>query len=522
SVEREANRATARAGKEEADQRLERLKATRMTGEDFENLSDVQSLKIKTLEAQQTQALRNTNEQMTYGAWERYDSSGEIKPLNVMLEDLRATDSKLYSDYARFDNLTEADAELMEQAGPVDHDKILNDPTVSRSFVKATMKDGTEQIVNLDNLKAQTRYGKYASTEELRRMKESKEILMLEHMGYDTKEAREAFRAVSARLGPSVDPSSPEFKNAVTEEIEATAIRKQTRFGASTNLSVEEAIVENRMIEMDLDYNDPKNAGIRDAITTQVNKERNQTSAVKNLEAVDLARENLDKAGFDKVDWTQPTDYKTRRKFESNIKRIEVLAKAELSATELASLQSVKYMTSLADSAKELKPEQTGIIDSFFHNVRKYVSDNTDGIDATSAYAAFNNVMRNALYGATLPEGEIRMFQDAAGTLKHQQGPVLVQLRTSFEQVKAMYDTMLATNDPDVMLFRTGMDAVQIEKISQALDERISMIDRVSRGASATKSVGSGLTADDITVIPSTGLTDEKRAIANRVYRGEG
>ena len=520
SPEREANRATARAGKEEADQKLARLKATKLTAADHENLADVQTLKIKNLEAQQMQTLRDANEKTTYNAWGRYDEHGEVRPLNQMLSDLG--DSSLFEGIVRFDNLTEADSELMTQAGDVDQDKIINDPTVSRSFVKATMEDGSTQIMNLDDLKGRTRYNKYAQTEELARMKESKEILFLDSMGYDSSPAgREAFRRARAELGPDVDPKSPAFQDSITKHLDKATALKKTRYG-SGSLTQDEAEAErlanlDGLYKGDEGYNEAYQGHFEDIAARDA-----RTSTIKDIEAADVLRADLDTiagGSFAEADLSDPAE---RGKYARTIQKLKQQTKYKPAESTKKVLRQMRSVVNLGETASQITEDQTGVFDSIFHDVKKYITNNVDGVRETASLAWMNNVARNILFGATLPAAEIKAFTQAAGSQKQQLAPLLDAMAVNLGQIRDEISHMLATGDPDITRWELGMTEDQANDVLDAIDDTIANL----HGEMETLNLSGkpATTAADLKIVPESKstLTPERRAGLQKIYEGLG
>jgi hypothetical protein len=140
--------------------------------------------------------------------------------------------------------------------------------------------------------------------------------------------------------------------------------------------------------------------------------------------------------------------------------------------------------------------------------VRTYVSDNVEGLAATSAYNAFRNTVRHALFGSALTQAEISSFNAAYGTLGQQTGPVLQQFVTSLMQVQAKLAALSNLNDPYVVKARLGKNQEELQATIQAIQERI---DQFSRGAQTGKIVPqTGALPGDI---PEDGLAKAQKAV---------
>src|SRR5690606_13672672 len=108
------------------------------------------------------------------------------------------------------------------------------------------------------------------------------------------------------------------------------------------------------------------------------------------------------------------------------------------------------------DPAKNLTPADTGLLDKPLADLNKYFSDNVKGIEAKSAYAVFQNTLRNALFGSALTEAEISAFNEAYGTLKEQMGPALTQFKTALTQVQSRLESAMQSTNPISAKVRLG------------------------------------------------------------------
>jgi len=480
----QADRADARARKEEGDQKLARLRATKLTDKDLSNKADIQSLELENLKAQQQQLLRANNAKATYTAFERFDATGEIRYINTMLSDFKKNGSTLYKDVIRLDRLTQDDAELIEQSGQVDQDILTGDGPASTSFMKATKADGSTIVVNLDKWKGGTDYKAYASTKELTRQKTAQEVLMLDSLGYDSNPAgRDAFRRARNEVGRDVDPKSPEFQAAYDKYYdEATDKKLAGRRGSlSDGLTQAEAYAKRTIADQGIQPGSPGyNAAFNEAMD-EYNTKFSRPSDIRKQEAADVVREQLNELDILGKPYTE-MNLKERAKVEPLISKLEDFSDAKLTTADKATLQRINELTALGDASSELTDDQTGIIDRVFRGVAKYISNNTEGVEQEAAYAAYRNLTRNALFGATLPANEERSFVQQFGSLGQQRGPILAQLRTSLEQVRSQYETLVQTNDPYIIAYRTGMTSNELQDVLDALDERIELVDNTMSG----------------------------------------
>jgi len=515
---RQADRADARARKEAGDQKLARLRATKPTDKDLSNLADIQSLEIENLKAENKSALRQNNERMTYSAFERYDASGEVRHLNTMLTDLKSSGSQLYQDTVRFDTLTEADKELMDKSGSFSNDMVLNDPNVKGSIVKATKADGTTELVNLDTIKSTTRYNVYADKSELDRQKAAQEVKVMDSLGYtDGSEAsREAFRRAVDEVG---DPKAAGFQEAYTKHYDKLKAAGPLRGGSKSNgLTEKEAEAERRVSMQGISPGEPGYNQAYSEAMSDINTEYSRPSPIRKQEAADEVRAQLDELDILGKPYTE-MNLKERAKVEPLISKLESFSDAKLTTADKATLERINELTHLGDAASELTDEQTGLIDRVFRQVGKYISDNTEGVQQEAAYAAYRNTVRHALYGSVLTPGETKSFVEQFGSLGQQRGPILAQLKTSLEQVKSNYETLVQTNDPYVIAYRTGMTANELQDVTEALDERIDMVSDAMSGKSIRNTTTPPAQSTTTEQVNNTTLSDSDRQGLDAIRR---
>ncbi len=480
SPERMAERSAAYADKEKTDQELATRRATEPTKADREKMSEIQTAELQNALSEQEQMLRDNNKRITFDAYDRYDNGGyDVRHINQMLIELSKTGSKMYGDIARVDKLTEADKELMDRAGIHTslQKEILSNPNASASYVKITKKDGSTSFGDLDVLKGMTGYNDFASNKELGRQKLQREIEVISSLGYPPdKLGLEAFRRTKADL-PDADPKSSEFQAAFSEHYDKLTLKdRPSRYENATEI---EAYARREIEHLGFEENSPEwneafNQAQRDYNTVQ-----RRPAAVRKFETIDETRRILEEdMSFWDLDLTSMSPQE-RSKIEPHVRIIEELGGAKLDAAAERQLVNIRELTALGGKASELTDKETGILDSIWRTARKYISDRIDGVEAVAAYSAFSNVTLNALYGASLQAGESARFKKQFGSLGQQRGPILAQLSNSVSQLKSNYESILEQNDPIVMAYRTGQTGIQLERVIDALDERIIMIDNI-------------------------------------------
>jgi soluble lytic murein transglycosylase-like protein len=176
---------------------------------------------------------------------------------------------------------------------------------------------------------------------------------------------------------------------------------------------------------------------------------------------------------FFNMDFSDPKQY---NKAYRAINEIEVLTNTELSEADKKAVTEIRQLISLGDPASKLSEAQTGLVDKQLAGAKKYLSDNIKGVEAKTAYAAFRNSVRHALYGSALTEAEIKSFNEAYGTDKQKLGPVLEAFKTSLAQVQAKLDSTANLMNPYSAKVRLGADQEKLQGIQEALQQRVDYI----------------------------------------------
>lgn len=271
--------------------------------------------------------------------------------------------------------------------------------------------------------------------------------------------------------------------NTILEHYRAIANAKQ----GTTNSNVDQ-VVKNDSRKLDqkdveLEQTDTANQLKLLDIQTKL-KTDGLTTTQKDLnEAANTTNELLETYGgedaFFNTDFTNRTEYNKAYRY---MVKIEALEGTKLSEADKKSVTDIRTLLSLGDPAAKLTASETGLLDANFNEAKKYVSDEVGGIAATSAYSAFRNSVRNALFGSALTEGEIKAFNEAYGTLGEKAGPVLQQFKVSLEQVKAKLESTRDLMNPYSAKIRLGADQEKITKTIDQLSARIEYLDGLASG----------------------------------------
>lgn len=420
-----------------------------------------EELKFQQYEAQVRQMQANTARQTTYDAFRLFDADGNPGHLNNALQILKNNPvaQSWTGGAVRFDQVTSADAKLLQQSGVKDVQGFLSHPELMRSVAVVTGQDGTKTLVDMNQLKAGMGYTQFMEDEELDRM--SKRALMLKRMqtGSTVDKETQADRVIKQLM--EEDPTL-----SYTDAYRLYKNPNPNKKSGTTQL--ERAAEQLRADNPDMTYEES---------LTQAATISSPTGKQKDMQAADEAKTALDEqfgGSFLSADLSDP---KIRSKAEPLVRRIEQFSGAEMDATQKKRVAEIRQLITLGKGGSELTSAETGPLDSLLRDGRKYISDNIEGTDATAAYQAYRNLVRNALFGASLTNNEQAEFDKAFGTLKEQTGPVLAKLRTQMQMLQDELGAIYDSGDEYVMKYRLGMDSDRLVQVMNALDQRLEMFD---------------------------------------------
>ena len=432
-----ANRQAAYTQIEEQRQKLQMLRNPAM--QQLQQETAMQEMML--LKEENRKAMLQNVQQRVFTSLDRFSADNDVRHINTMISDLRKNRYPLgpMENVTRVDKLSSNDRKLLLENGYADPDAVLASPEAMQALIKVTNADGSVHLGTVDTLKAKTGYTRYATARELEEMQKRADImykLRTSKTKSTTAQEREAERVT---LNAGFTQGSPEYDEAYQENYKAIVARDS------------------------------------------------RTAKNKDLQEVDANREQIEALassyGGTFFDLTL-NNQKVRREFEPYIEKMEKLGGLGLDTAEKKKLASVKQLIAIGNKAGSITSEETGLIDSFSNNIKKYVYDKISGIEANSAYAAYRNILRNALYGSVLTEGEMQAFEDQFGSIKQQTGPVLVQLKGAIEQLQGDIQALRDTGNSYVMHFRMGQSQQQLDAIIGALQERIDYLENYERGKS--------------------------------------
>jgi len=369
----------------------------------------------------------------THNAINGYLTDGNPRWLNGALQENPEL-QKLFGGITRIEPLnsnSQDDIKMFEAAGGV----TMDDPSVLKRYVKAIDNSGNISLVDTFGLAQKTGAFKQWNDEQLKtRLTEAQ---IAEH------------NAKATKYSMSGDGSEP------------TAMQKNFNW-----LNKSSPELAQKFLAKETGYA--------------------PTTSTKEMLVVDEAKAKIVEQNpkFFETTYTPGTD--EYRQMEPNIQKIEKAMGIKMNSTDKKEIADIKRIITLSDTAKELTPEDTGMVDNLVGNVSKYISDKAPS-EAKNAYNQMMTTVRNSLYGATVPAAEMSSFTQAFGSLYQQDKAVKSAMKTSLEAMKAKMEAFTDTGDEAVTHFRYGADATKLNKIINNIDSMLGAIDGKQQSKQAIK-----------------------------------
>ena len=395
----------------------------------------------------------------TFSAFDSYEGDGDTRHLNNFLTSAKANSagSNIWNKWVRFDPMVrsqETEA-MLGQAGITDIEGYFNDPELAKSKVLATDARGAHSLIDMNKLYQASGYLRHASARSIEAL---------------TK------RASLDNLLKGVQTADTNFIGKILDENPGMkpleAIKKY--YAAKNTGKVSGSAIERTAAE--LRAKDP-NLSFEQSMEQAAKISASPGGAEKNVEFTGEVRERVHKAAGGDFYSADLSDPNVRTKVGEQITALEQASKSEMTTEDRRLARKYRALTGLGESVgEELTAEQTGLIDSTLHSFKQYFTDNVEGVEATSAYATFRNFARNALMGATLTPAEIKSYNQAAGTLGQQLGPVLAKFKVQMQDIKARFQSIYDMNDPMIAQYYLGTDRDHIDSVIEGIDQRLEAI----------------------------------------------
>tara|TARA_R110002153_G_scaffold195163_5_gene348568 strand:- start:1307 stop:2893 length:1587 start_codon:yes stop_codon:yes gene_type:complete len=422
----------------------------------------------------------------TFSAFDKFQGDRNVRHLNNFLPDAKANPigAKMFQNVTRYDSTdSPAGQKLLEQAG------IKAGAEDTSQFVLATQADGKQVLMDMNQVFASTGYTKHMDDNALDRL--SKEALNTQRLRSGMSSGR---ITDTQRLAEIIKGDNPDMTEKEAWE-EATGILKPKSTGRGSELErlAEDLMADNPKLSKVEAYAEAvamkkeggtykeRLAGNREKGTSSAEDESLYTESTRSsdqvkIDEVNTAKDSLDEmfeGSFTDSDMTKPEN---RTKASRLMSRVEQEFPMNVADRKVA--KEIRQLAALGDVAgSEITDQQAGPIDSLIRGVKKYISNDVEGVAGTAAYESFRNTLRHSLYGATVSKGETQTFTSAMGSLGEQKGPVLVKLKSQLGDLKEQLSSVYDMNDPYVAKYRLNMDQDQLADVISALDERIDMMD---------------------------------------------
>lgn len=441
------------------------------------------------VKAMQMQSLK----QDTFAAFDRYSADGDTKHLNTFLQQAKANPvgKTLYSDIVRLDPVqpNQFTKAQLGQMGVDNPDEYLAHPELAKSKVIGTGVDGTQKLLDMNKIYQATGYTEYMTDKQLKQLQVRSQIDLAINgpqsaessmIGRIAKEQGISLTEAAAQFYKMKRPGSVGKGSGTAQERIAAQLMEQDQ-----ELSWEDSLAKAKILttsgsalEREAARLVEEQGGNYQDTYSNLKAEKDRTNKRKQLDEARTVREKIDQISGGDFLAKGDLDETTRRKIGPLITELENLTGKTLSTEEKKTARELRVLFSLGEKAgKGLKEGDVGFIDNTLKNVKKYFTDESSGIENTSAYSTFVNTLRNTLYGATLTTAEMDAFRAAAGSLKQQLGPVLSGLKTQLSTVQEQMKAIADFNDEHVAQYYLGTSLEQVDKTMAAIDERIKMFD---------------------------------------------
>ena len=448
-------------------------------------------LRMQQLETQTRQANTTSLQEVTYSAFQRFQSDNDVRHLNTWIADAKKNPvgANLYGDTARIDALTKsADTDkMLRAAGYENPDDVYDNPELD-SLVTITKTDGTQVVVDMNTMYAGTGYTRYQSNQQLEDMERKARISQMTRGGGtvanislkeklvndmvangEAKTISEAYGMIEKlEQGQSGSPMERMVKQLMEDDPNLSLLEALDLYNSKTGSDPagtnEQQFIDSYMKE---------NEGASHMEASRAYANRGATTTQKELGTVDAVKDQLDESNFLDIPMSEMTK-KERLAAHRHIAQIEDLRGVKLSNEDKRTLRNLRELSVLGAKAGDLlTPEETGLMDRTLTDFKKYMFQEVGGREGTAAYETFRNIYRNALFGATLTASEEKNFNKAAGTLGQKFGPVMEALKGQMETVKSQMEAIRDLEDPYLAHYYMGTSLEDIDDAIYAIDERL-------------------------------------------------
>lgn len=492
--ERDARRKEAEARAELAQTRLEEYRAT-----SNQRVSQTQS----NLDLQTEQNMASTRQlqgdrlsRLTVDALNNYQDDGDVRHLNRLVTEGKANPvgQSVYGDIAKIspiDDSNETKAALRAQ-GIADVEGLLQSDKRNQFFVM-NKTDGTSLVMPVTNFQKATGYSKHVSNERVAKSIKAAQDLIQLRSGLNVATIDENDQIVDD-LATSYDLPRGTVYGALQKEDrvnmsfterKAAALRDQYPDAseadilalADTNSPVAQYVREKKLQG---DTRDPLELTKEYYQASQADK---RTASQKESDTVLDAEDAIDTvAGGDYLALTQEQiealPAKDRRAIRREIKRMEQVGGLSLSTDTIEAFKAASNVAILGPkAASELKESDVGPVDNLLAPLKQRFTELTPGTEGRQAFNSLANLMRNAMFGATLTQGELQAWQDQYGHLGMSLSNALTYLRGTLQTASDQLDNVSSLDSEYLVKYYTGGVASDIQKGIDIIDDRLAQFE---------------------------------------------
>lgn len=489
-------------GREERDLRMQEAKLRQKSAEaQFATQQQMSPLAIDQAKLQLEQLQMRTRQMQAsvfkstaYEAFRLYNTDKDPKHLNMLVKQSKTSPvgQSLFGRTARVDSVANIPdhRKLLQEAGIQDIDGLLADKNLAGQFVVMTDTQGGQSLLDMAQVYAGTGFTQYMADEELQRLNTQSLIAQRLRQGQSVNKTT-ALERLSREMADELGIPVYEAYERLT--------KKQAKGGSERERLAEQIMAQNPGMDYLEAYEQAatssragsevertaRNIAEKEGrdyteVLRELQQEKQRTSGQKDIAAANETREQLDETFDGKYFETNFADPANRRKALPMVTAIEKLTGRELTPEDKRVARQIRTLTALGTKGGEITEAETGPIDTILRDVKSYFYDELGGNkEAVAAYAAFRNVARNALFGASLTEGETKAFNESMATLSKQPGTVLARLRVQMDNLRNDLQAIYDFNDEYVSHFYLGKGLDELDDSIMALDQRIDMMNNI-------------------------------------------
>jgi hypothetical protein len=450
---------------------------------------DVLQQQLQVTQAQLEQQGTQMFQQNTYQAFDKYLEDFNVRHLNSFIQQAKKNPyaPQAFKDVVRIDKVSPASPhmkQLLHNSGLTEQDLDAADgkadgqidwDVLEQRFVLVTKPDGPQEIADIMQLGIMTGWSEHADDKKLDRLVKWAQVTKTGSTPSAVTTAREVgearLRLQQGKGKPGDQELVDQHERGLTGGDTSTTKDANRLAEAQTRIANGEGTPEDYAF---VDITSFRTGGV------------NQAQHIK----AERARDEYDAKFPADTPWEK---LRANREAESLIRQIEISAGLDLQDRKI--LREASRSIQALSRSVDLSGESVGPIDAHFARLSKYVSNLRGGREAGAAYNAQVNEMLTNLFGATVPDGEQRRFNEAYGTNTQQIGWLLEGLKSMGEMYRSDMEHLLAVNDPRVVKYRSGHNYDDLENALNGIEARITYYDERAKGRSHAQAAEAAMNA---------------------------